>query len=90
MGVPFEALIPYGIVVAVRTNYTDAPPTIQHCQQLTMEWQMIGVTGAGLSVVKHFANDGKKARWNLDTWDRVRFIHAVEFGTILANIRTAK
>lgn len=47
MGVPFEALIPYGIVVA-----------------------MIGVTGAGLSVVKHFANDGKKARWNLDTWDR--------------------
>ncbi|OJJ59464.1 hypothetical protein ASPSYDRAFT_43815 [Aspergillus sydowii CBS 593.65] len=47
MGVPFEALIPYGIVVV-----------------------MFGVTGAGLSVVKTFANDGKKARWNRDLWDR--------------------
>ncbi|KAL4921678.1 hypothetical protein BDW62DRAFT_174216 [Aspergillus aurantiobrunneus] len=47
MGVPFEALIPYGIVVA-----------------------MFGVTGVGLSVVKTFANDGKKARWNRDLWDR--------------------
>ncbi|KAL3477144.1 hypothetical protein BJX99DRAFT_226766 [Aspergillus californicus] len=49
MGVPFEALLPYGIVVV-----------------------MFGVTGAGLSVVKSFANDGKKARWNRDLWDRVR------------------
>ncbi|KAL4930774.1 NADH dehydrogenase [ubiquinone] 1 alpha subcomplex subunit 1 [Aspergillus undulatus] len=47
MGVPFEALLPYGIVVA-----------------------MFGVTGVGLSVVKTFANDGKKARWNRDLWDR--------------------
>ncbi|KAL4776378.1 hypothetical protein BDW60DRAFT_82948 [Aspergillus nidulans var. acristatus] len=49
MGVPFEALIPYGIVVV-----------------------MFGVTGVGLSVVKTYANDGKKARWNRDLWDRVR------------------
>ncbi|KAL4808398.1 hypothetical protein BDV18DRAFT_158497 [Aspergillus unguis] len=49
MGVPFEALLPYGIVVA-----------------------MFGVTGVGLSVVKTYANDGKKARWNRDLWDRVR------------------
>ncbi|KAL4865863.1 hypothetical protein BDV12DRAFT_141579 [Aspergillus spectabilis] len=47
MGVPFEALLPYGIVIA-----------------------MFGVTGVGLSVVKTFANDGKKARWNRDLWDR--------------------
>ncbi|KAL4736018.1 hypothetical protein BDW68DRAFT_153938 [Aspergillus falconensis] len=47
MGVPFEALIPYGIVVV-----------------------MFGVTGVGLSVVKTYANDGKKARWNRDLWDR--------------------
>ncbi|KAL4881719.1 hypothetical protein BJY04DRAFT_188680 [Aspergillus karnatakaensis] len=47
MGVPFEALLPYGIVVV-----------------------MFGVTGVGLSVVKTFANDGKKARWNRDLWDR--------------------
>ncbi|KAL2814715.1 hypothetical protein BDW59DRAFT_176362 [Aspergillus cavernicola] len=47
MGLPFEALLPYGIVVV-----------------------MFGVTGAGLSVVKKFANEGKKARWNRDLWDR--------------------
>ena len=33
--------------------------------------QMFGVTGAGLTAVKHFSNDGKKARWNRDLWDRV-------------------
>ncbi|KAL2005765.1 hypothetical protein VTN00DRAFT_10258 [Thermoascus crustaceus] len=49
MGVPFEALIPYGIIIG-----------------------MFGVTGAGLSIVKYYANDGKKARWNLDAWDRTR------------------
>lgn len=32
---------------------------------------MFGVTGAGLSIVKYYANDHKKARWNLDAWDRV-------------------
>ncbi|KAF7719999.1 Uncharacterized protein PECH_008133 [Penicillium ucsense] len=32
---------------------------------------MFGVTGAGLYVVKRFANDGKKPRWNRDLWDRV-------------------
>ncbi|KAJ0424496.1 hypothetical protein BJY00DRAFT_309400 [Aspergillus carlsbadensis] len=48
MGVPFEALLPYGIVVT-----------------------MFGVTGVGLWGVKYLANDGKKARWNRDLWDRV-------------------
>lgn len=33
--------------------------------------QMFGVTGYGLHYVKRFANDGKKARWNRDLWDRV-------------------
>ncbi|KAI9373821.1 hypothetical protein BJX61DRAFT_541388 [Aspergillus egyptiacus] len=47
MGVPFEALIPYGIVVA-----------------------MFGVSGVGLWGAKYIANDGKKARWNQDLWDR--------------------
>ncbi|CEJ62334.1 hypothetical protein PMG11_10836 [Penicillium brasilianum] len=32
---------------------------------------MFGVTGAGLYVVKRFANEGKKPRWNRDLWDRV-------------------
>ncbi|KAE8350659.1 hypothetical protein BDV28DRAFT_138677 [Aspergillus coremiiformis] len=48
MGVPFEALIPYGIIIG-----------------------MFGLTGAGLSAVNWYANDGKKARWNRDLWDRV-------------------
>jgi hypothetical protein len=30
------------------------------------------VTGVGLWGVKYLANDGKKARWNRDLWDRVR------------------
>ncbi|KAB8240322.1 hypothetical protein F9C07_1333389 [Aspergillus flavus] len=47
MGVPFEALIPYGIIVG-----------------------MFGVTGAGLTAVKWLGNEGKKARWNRDLWDR--------------------
>ncbi|KAJ6047976.1 hypothetical protein N7460_004123 [Penicillium canescens] len=47
MGVPFEALLPYGIIIT-----------------------MFGVTGYGLHYVKRFANDGKKARWNRDLWDR--------------------
>ncbi|KAJ5476298.1 hypothetical protein N7475_002027 [Penicillium sp. IBT 31633x] len=47
MGVPFEALLPYGIIIG-----------------------MFGVTGYGLHYVKRFANDGKKARWNRDLWDR--------------------
>ncbi|KMK54816.1 hypothetical protein Y699_06460 [Aspergillus fumigatus Z5] len=49
MGVPFEALIPYGIIIA-----------------------MFGVTGAGLTAAKYFGNEGKKARWNKDLWDRQR------------------
>ncbi|OKL60090.1 hypothetical protein UA08_04715 [Talaromyces atroroseus] len=48
MGVPFEALIPYGIIIGM------------YC-----------VTGAGLAVTKYVANDGKKARWNRDVWDKV-------------------
>ncbi|KAJ5605636.1 hypothetical protein N7510_008417, partial [Penicillium lagena] len=48
MGVPFEALLPYGIIVGMFT-----------------------ATGVGLHFVKRFANDGKKARWNRDLWDRV-------------------
>ncbi|KAB8216532.1 hypothetical protein BDV33DRAFT_153619 [Aspergillus novoparasiticus] len=47
MGVPFEALIPYGIIVG-----------------------MFGVTGVGLTAVKWLGNEGKKARWNRDLWDR--------------------
>ncbi|KAG2419568.1 hypothetical protein HFD88_004364 [Aspergillus terreus] len=67
MGVPFEALLPYGIMIT-----------------------MFGVTGAGLTAVKYFSNDGKKARWNRDLWDRVSFLttYSVKLGN-LANPLTA-
>ncbi|KAI1422551.1 hypothetical protein F5Y12DRAFT_717247 [Xylaria sp. FL1777] len=48
MPVPFEALIPYGIVLA-----------------------MFGVTGAGLSKLRHWQNGHKRPRRSLDQWDRV-------------------
>ncbi|GES61764.1 hypothetical protein ASPGLDRAFT_53868 [Aspergillus terreus] len=68
MGVPFEALLPYGIMIT-----------------------MFGVTGAGLTAVKYFSNDGKKARWNRDLWDRVSFLttYSVKLGD-LADPLTAK
>ncbi|RKU49251.1 hypothetical protein DL546_009639 [Coniochaeta pulveracea] len=47
MPVPFETLIPYGIILA-----------------------MFGVTGAGLSKIRHMQNGGKRARRSLDQWDR--------------------
>ncbi|KAL2215861.1 hypothetical protein M432DRAFT_642256 [Thermoascus aurantiacus ATCC 26904] len=56
MGVPFEALIPYGIIIG-----------------------MFGITSAGLSILKSYQNDGKKARWNLDAWDRYVIVVAVVF-----------
>ncbi|KAI1327428.1 hypothetical protein F5Y16DRAFT_372014 [Xylariaceae sp. FL0255] len=48
MPIPFEALIPYGIIVT-----------------------MFGVTGAGLSKLRHWTNENKRARRSLDQWDRV-------------------
>lgn len=47
MGVPFEALIPYAIMLG-----------------------MFGITGAGLSKIRHMQNGGKRARHSLDQWDR--------------------
>lgn len=31
---------------------------------------MFGVTGAGLSKIKHMQNGGKRARRSIDQWDR--------------------
>ena len=46
--------------------------------------QMFGVSGYGLHYVKRFANDGKKARWNQDLWDRVSCSILVGCGRNLA------
>lgn len=47
MGVPFEALLPYAIMLG-----------------------MFGVSGAGLSKIRHMQNGGKRARHSIDQWDR--------------------
>ncbi|CAD6592091.1 MAG: hypothetical protein ASARMPRED_005975 [Alectoria sarmentosa] len=47
MGVPFEALLPYAIMLG-----------------------MFGITGAGLSKIRHMQNGGKRARHSIDQWDR--------------------
>ncbi|RFU27728.1 hypothetical protein B7463_g8608, partial [Scytalidium lignicola] len=47
MPVPFETLLPYGIMLA-----------------------MFGITGAGLSKIRHMQNGGKRARRSIDQWDR--------------------
>ncbi|KAG4442652.1 hypothetical protein IFR05_001837 [Cadophora sp. M221] len=52
MGVPFEALLPYGIMLA-----------------------MFGVTGAGLSKLRHMQNGGKRGRHSVDQWDRQSNYH---------------
>ncbi|CZT40913.1 uncharacterized protein RSE6_00586 [Rhynchosporium secalis] len=50
MGVPFEALLPYAIMIG-----------------------MFGVTGAGLSKIRHMQNGGKRARHSVDQWDKVSY-----------------
>ncbi|KDN65940.1 hypothetical protein CSUB01_02632 [Colletotrichum sublineola] len=57
MPVPFETLIPYGIMIA---------PSRWELRSI----QMFGVTGTGLHVIKGIQNGGKKPRWGLDQWDR--------------------
>jgi hypothetical protein len=71
MGVPFEALLPYGIIIGVSVAWLSFPTA-----QLT-RGQMFGITGAGLSIVKYYSNDHKKARWNRDAWDRVSLVSCI-------------
>lgn len=65
MGVPFEALLPYGIIIGVRIIRQD----FSELQLTTPKLFTVGATG--LSYTKGFLNDGKKTRWNNDLWDRV-------------------
>lgn len=64
MGVPFEALIPYGIILGVSIPTTISRP-------FTKSDQMFTATGLGLATVKKYSNDGKRPRRALDAWDRV-------------------
>ena len=50
----------------------------------------MGVTGAGLTAVKYWSNEGKTARWNRDLWDRVSRLSFATNRTSLANLHAAK
>ena len=67
MGVPFEALLPYGIMLGVRSS-----PLCKHERITDPLGQLFAFTGAGLSKVRHMQNGGKRARHSVDQWDRVR------------------
>jgi NADH-ubiquinone oxidoreductase MWFE subunit len=33
---------------------------------------MFAITGGGLAKLDHMKNGGKRGRWGIDSWDRVR------------------
>lgn len=54
---------------------------------------MFGLTGAGMSSLKYYANGKKRARRSVDQWDRVRTNHLPTATPVilrLANFLAAK
>lgn len=47
---------------------------------------MFGVTGAGMSKIKHMQNGGKRARRSLDQWDRVSIPSSDAIGAVSLTI----
>ena len=66
MGVPFEALIPYGIMLGV----SFFSPTTLTRSILTVS-QFFTISGGALSKLRHMQNGGKRARHSIDQWDKV-------------------
>jgi hypothetical protein len=67
MPVPFETLIPYGIIIVVRSARAPARGRTSATDGL----QMFGVSGAGLNKIKNMQSGGKRHRWSVDQWDKV-------------------
>lgn len=65
MGVPFEALLPYGIMLGVRSSLEPHNESF-HLRRL----QMFMFTGGALTKLRHVQNGGKRARHSIDQWDR--------------------
>lgn len=64
MGVPFEALLPYAIMIGVRA-------ILALLQGLTIDtYQMFGFSGAAVNKLRHMQNEGKRTRHSIDQWDR--------------------
>ena len=65
MGVPFEALIPYGVMLGVSFS----PMSVS--KSILIASQLFGFTGGALSKLRHMQNGGKRGRYSIDQWDRV-------------------
>lgn len=77
MGLPFEALLPYGIMVVVCLLHSLEATTMLFLILANLSTlQMFGITGAGLSTSRWIQNGGKPGRHAVDQWDRVR-LHQV-------------
>ena len=65
MPVPFESLLPYGIMLGVRVRSTVT------VSKMLIDLQMMMVSGVGLTYIKTSQNGGKWPRHNIDRWDKV-------------------
>ena len=67
MPVPFEALLPYGIMLVV------SRPSIGSLLSLAADsMEMFGITGGGMSYIRTMQNGGKRQRYCIGRWDEVR------------------
>lgn len=51
---------------------------------------MFAITGGGLAKLDHMKNGGKRGRWGIDSWDRVRIGFSNKQGAMTANSCAAK
>lgn len=51
---------------------------------------MFAVSGTGLAVIKTWQNEGKRPRYSVDQWDRVRWLSRVLISITDANCRHSK
>src|ERR1700761_6815282 len=72
MPVPFEALLPYAIMLGV------CPHSQTASSRILINLQMMTVSGVGLTFIKSSQNGGKWPRHNMDRWDKVRISSATE------------
>ena len=72
MPVPFEALLPYGVMFIVRTPGQEAEGRADGSQ-------MFGVASGGLGYIRTVNNGNKRQRYGLGRWDEVGFTLCEKF-----------
>ncbi|KAI9829450.1 MAG: hypothetical protein M1826_005632 [Phylliscum demangeonii] len=66
MPIPFEALLPYGVIISVRSHPRALPLPVSHADG----HQMFMISGGLMGRVKIAQNSGKLPRYCLDQWER--------------------